>query len=90
MTFLTAFLDFLIGADGGHSRVRDQYCPDLKLVDLDKHYVAGLLPLPDATHIPKISSIISHSTVRVLSNDGHAFLFMKYKGRSIRSISYNT
>ena len=56
--------DLLVGADGSNSRVRQQYLPDVRRLDLGIVTIAGRLPASDAAGLP--SSLLDGSVNNVV------------------------
>lgn len=71
--------DLLIGADGANSRVRKQYLPHLRRVDLGVINIAGRFPL-DSTNVARVPSEILDSSVNNVVPAGSGWMFLSTWG----------
>eukprot|EP01116_Phalansterium_solitarium_P015694 TRINITY_DN3490_c0_g1_i1.p1 TRINITY_DN3490_c0_g1~~TRINITY_DN3490_c0_g1_i1.p1 ORF type:complete len:406 (+),score=123.93 TRINITY_DN3490_c0_g1_i1:203-1420(+) len=89
----SAKADILVGADGAHSRVRSQLCPQVIYEDTGVANVGGWLLAPPDSATPKLSKYMHDFMMRTMCDNSHtvlSFYFKNFEGQKslVWSISH--
>lgn len=71
--------DLLIGCDGSHSKVRNQRTSQIVYEEIGILNIAGFLPFPSISEIPKLEPLIRNTLLRVLGPNGYSLLALRFK-----------
>ncbi|CAF1017417.1 unnamed protein product [Didymodactylos carnosus] len=84
--------DILIGCDGAKSRLRKQYCPQLKNEDVCVRWIGGITTQPLNKEDSKLIQLMDNSGLRICGENGHsllAFIFRSHKTPTIENVLWS-